>query len=177
MVGCSVFGLLVVGRGVLALLSMVDGGVRVLGALNLLTMVDRGVLSLLAMVDRGLRARGVLGLLAMIGCGVLTLLVVGLGVLGVLGLLGVLAVLTLLVVGLGVPRALGVRALGVLGLLATVGLPVIDGRSQHRLGGAVSAARRNLALALLGNPDRAIVRKQGDAEFEFGQMGLTIQRI
>src|SRR5215207_11163999 len=86
-------------------------------------------------------------------------------VLGLLAMVGC-GVLGLLVIGRGV-----------LGLLATVGLPVIDGRSQHRLGGAVSAARRNLALALLGNPDRAIVRKQGDAEFEFGQMGLTIQRI
>src|SRR5215207_3844428 len=84
-------------------------------------------------------------------------------VLGLLAMVGC-GVLGLLVIGRGV-----------LGLLATVGLPVIDGRSQHRLGGAVSAARRHLALAR--NPDRAIVRKQGDAEFEFGQMGLTIQRI
>src|SRR5215207_799851 len=79
-------------------------------------------------------------------------------VLGLLAMVG-RGVLGLLVVGRGV-----------LGLLATVGLPVIDRRSQHRLGGAVSAARRNRALALLGNPGHAIGRKQGDARV-MGQMG------
>src|SRR5215207_5496225 len=97
------------------------------GSVFCLLVVGRGVLALLAMVDRGVRLRGVLGL-------------------------GVL------------------RARGVLGLLATVGLPVIDRWSLHRLGGALSAARRNRALALLGNPGHAIVRKQGDARV-MGQMG------